>query len=659
MQWDSQGQFLFTGGHDGSVCVRLAGAVKDIGVQIRSSSLGGENSSEGNAKSAAVAFLSRPVGSLGGRSSSVRIAAVVTSSCPDSGHGNPDQTGNGEAGQQEIERDSGAEPRPTCPPSAVSVLEMTVPRSRAGDEAGGSPAGGSLEHHQGANSERGADAANSGNRRNYAPAFRVICTVELHYQQENATAVSCALSPDGRRLAVMTASGRVSTWSLPPASVPPERHRNRSPRQSARENDDVDGVQSGSSPTPSGHGRETPKEGVAGQQSGDGGAGVGESGAALVGRDDDASTSTNAAATAAAAAAETAEPPPPPSQLGQPEFTIPHVPSPEELSHAKALQEYRKRVEAGEIQEPTSTQEEEEEEGCTPPPKPPQLSGLAHHLARVDFIPAADGRQNGGGGSTGGLAVWRSNSNVCRLFRLPPPVYDGDGGQWQTVEEGNNDGGVELSRTGTVAASSRFESADKTGVGSEGSLTAKYDISCLPSVEWWVLPSPITVLAVCEEGARGEAQDDGREKSGRWSCCGGADAPAPLVAIGTENGGVYLGDAALGTTRAGLSRHRARVTALAFHGKRREVAIGCTAEAEKMAKTNKQTRESLVLREGLLRRQHHQHVVARFRSSEGGPSVDRFSFMHWQTSPSMTSSWKRRHGPLDQGLHWWVTGMRV
>ncbi|CBJ32465.1 hypothetical protein Esi_0341_0015 [Ectocarpus siliculosus] len=565
MQWDNRGQFLFTGGRDGSVCVRLAGAVKDIGVQIRSSSLCGETFSEGNAKSAAVTFLSRPVGSLGGRSSSVRIAAVVTSSCPDSGHGNPDQTGNREAGQQETERDAGAEPRPACPSSAVSVLEMTVPRSRAGDEAGGSPARGSLEHHQGARSEHGADAANSGNRRNYAPAFRVICTVELHSEQENATAVSCTLSPDGRRLAVTTASGRVSTWSLPPVSAPLERHRNRSPQQSAREDDDVDGVQPGSSRTSAGHGRETPKEGMAGQQGGERGAGVGESGAVLAGRDDDASTSTNTAAKAAAA--ETAEPPPPPTQLGQPEFTIPHVPSPEELSHAKALQEYRKRVEAGEIQEPTSTQEEEEEEGCTPPPKPPQLSGLAHHLARVDFIPAADGRLNGGGGSTGGLAVWRSNSNVCRLFRLPPPVYDGDGGQRQTVEGGNNDGGVELSRTGTVAASSGFESADKTGIGSEGSLAAKYDISRLPSVEW-VLPSPITVLAVCEEETGGEAQDDGREKGGGWSCCGGADAPAPLVAIGTENGGVYLGDAALGTTRAGLSRHRARVTALAFHGKR-------------------------------------------------------------------------------------------
>ncbi|CAB1115849.1 unnamed protein product [Ectocarpus sp. CCAP 1310/34] len=558
MQWDSRGQFLFTGGHDGSVCVRLAGVVKDIGVQIRSSSLGGENSSEGNAKSAAVAFLSRPVGSLGGRSSSVRIAAVVTSSCRDSFHRNPDQTGNGEAGQQEIERDAGAEPPPECPSSAVSVLEMTAPRSRAGDEADGSPARGGLEYHQAGNTERGADAANSSNRRSYAPAFRVVCTVELHPEQENVTAVSCALSPDGRRLAVTTASGRVSTWSLPPVSAPLERHRNRSPQQSAREDDDVDGVQSGPSRFSAGHGIQTTMEGLAGQQGSDGGAGVDESGAALAGRDDDTSTSTNTAAAV--------EPPPPPIQLGQPEFTIPHVPSPEELSHAKALQEYRKRVEAGEIQEPTSTQEEEEE-GCTPPPKPPQLSGLAHHLARVDFIPAIDGRKNGGGGSTGGLAVWRSNSNVCRLLRLPPPVYDGDGGQRQTVDQGNNDGGVELSRTGTVAASSGFESADKTGIGSEGSLAAKYDVSSLPSVEW-VLPSPITVLAVCEEEAPGEDQDDGREKGGGWSCCGGADAPAPLVAIGTKNGGVYLGDAALGTTRAGLSRHRARVTALAFHGKK-------------------------------------------------------------------------------------------
>lgn len=519
---------------------------------------------------------------VSGRSSSVRIAAVVTSSDADSGHGNPDQTGTGQAGEQEIERDNGAEPLMAFPSSTVSVLEMTVPRSRAGDETGGSPARGSLKHQRRVSSERGGDAANNGKRRSYAPALRIICTVELDSEQENATAVACALSPDGRRLAVTTASGRVSTWSLPPFSTPPDKHRNQSPQQGAREDDDVDGVQPGASPTPAGHGRETAKDGMAGQQGGDGGAGVGKSGAVLAGRDDDASASTNTAATAAAAAvAETAESPPPPTQLGQPEITIPHLPSPEELAHAKALQEYRKRVEAGEIQEPTSTQEGgEEEEGCTPPPKPPQLSGLAHHLARVDFIPAADGRQNGGGGSTGGLAVWRSNSNVCRLFRLPPPVYDGDGGQRQTVEEGQNNGGVELSRAGTVAASSGFESADKTGIGSEGSLAAKYAISRLPSVEW-ILPSPITVLAVCAEEGRGEAQDDDREMCGGWSCCGGADAPVPLVAIGTENGGVYLGDAALGTTRAGLSRHRARVSALAFHGKRWEVAMGSTAEAGK------------------------------------------------------------------------------
>ncbi|CAM9626535.1 unnamed protein product [Ectocarpus fasciculatus] len=558
MQWDSRGQLLFTGGHDGSVCVRLAGALKEIDVQIRSSGQGGEASPEGNEKSTVVTFLSRPVGSLGdrsGRPSSVRIAAVVTRSCTNSTHGNPDQTGIGEAEEQEIEGEAGAEPLPACPSSAVSVLEMTVPRSRAGDEAGGSPARGSLEHHQRASSERGANAANSGSSRNYAPAFRVICTVELHSEQGDASAVACALSPDGRRLAVTTASGQVSTWSLPPVAASLKRDRNRSPQQSAREDDDVDDVQPGASPTPAGHGRETGKDGMAAQQGG------------LTGRDDDASTSTNTAATAAVAdTAEPPPPPPPPTQLGQPEFTIPHVPSPEELAHAKDLQEYRKRVEAGEIQEPTSTQGEEEE-GCTPPPKPPQLPGLAHHLARVNFIPGAHGRQNGGDGSSGGLAVWRSNSNVCRLFRLPPPVYDGDGEQRQTVEKGNNDARVELSRTGTVAASTGFENADKTGIGREDSLAAKYDISRLPSVEW-VLPSPITVLAVCEEEARGEAQDDDREMGGGWSCCGGADAPAPLVAIGTENGGVYLGDGALGTTRAGLSRHRAPVTALAFHGKR-------------------------------------------------------------------------------------------
>lgn len=52
-----------------------------------------------------------------------------------------------------------------------------------------------------------------------------------------------------------------------------------------------------------------------------------------------------------------------------------------------------------------------------------------------------------------------------------------------------------------------------------------------------------------------------------WGYAASAAMP-PLVAIGTESGGVYLCDGVLGTTREGLSRHRARVTSLAFQGRR-------------------------------------------------------------------------------------------
>ena len=135
---------------------------------------------------------------------------------------------------------------------------------------------------------------------------------------------------------------------------------------------------------------------------------------------------------------------------------------------------------------------------------------------------------------------------------------------------------------GTVSASTGAGGGATGGGGGggsgDGSFSGRLDVLALPSAEW-VLPSPITACAVCRGvemgiagGGRGGAGGGGGEGGGvvggpPWGYAASAAMP-PLVAIGTESGGVYLCDAALGTTREGLSRHRARVTSLAFQGRR-------------------------------------------------------------------------------------------
>lgn len=412
--------------------------------------------------------------------------------------------------------DTGDTPARTT--TVVSVLEVAVPETRSSAGAGFGHAAGSghiSDGHGDSSSER--------------PTLEVVCQVELSSPE---VAVACALSPDGRRLAVCLADGRIFTWVLPafsPLSKASQQNKSGAGARTATQHGD----------------------------DGDGGASLGDSSTSLIGKDDAEAMTKEAVA---AAATE------PPLRLERPEFGIPHLPSPEELAYAKALQEYRRRVEAGEIQEPTSASGGgggEVEDGCTPPPPAPQVSGCAHHLARVEFLPVAPGADGGGG-----LSVWRLNSNVWRFYRLPPPPSEGDGKPEDT------EGAV-------TDADAGGEDADQTGRENSPVMPPKFDVSSLPSAEW-ILPSPITTLAVSEGdegGGRGGAagEDDrrmlqaGGGPGGDWTCCRGAASavePAPLVAIGTENGGVFLCDAALGTTREALSRHRDRVTTLAFHRKR-------------------------------------------------------------------------------------------
>lgn len=440
---------------------------------------------------------------------------------------------------------------PSRPTTAVSVLEVALLKtnSSSGGDFGSATSTGNQD-----------DGSFGGN----GPTFRVICEVELSCAE---AAVACALSADGRRLAVCLADGRIVTWVLPVFSPLSKGSRQHESGEKASERFDSAGEHNRTDGTADEHG-----------DGSDGGASLGDSSTSLAGKDHVAATLTEKAAVAAGAAGAAATVPP--VRLERPEFSLPRLPSSEELAYAQALQEYNRRVEAGELQEPTSSSGGggEVEEGCTLPPRAPQLSGCAHHLARVEFLPVAAGLDTGSGGGGGGLSVWRLNSNVWRLYRLPPPPsFEEEGGS-------NDSQGVV-----TGADAGGEDTADQVTPEIDLVLPAKFDISSLPSAEW-ILPSPITALGASEaddgDGRGGGPEEDdhrlhhlaGGGAGCDWSCCGSDDAStaelAPLVAIGTENGGVFLCDAALGTTREALSRHRAQVTTLAFH--RRRCELGTT-----------------------------------------------------------------------------------
>lgn len=490
------------------------------------------------------------------RPSSVRIAAVLTPST-DGFNGGSRGTNTAEPGTGSEEKEEGGEdsvvtPLSKRPSHFVSVLEVALPIPGAGGGHLTSDAfaergtvGGDIG--RGTNNDS-RSSRRSRNARTHQPTFRVICTVELDHKD---APVACALSPDGRRLALTTSGGRVATWMLPLFSPPSTVKGGKHAHVDSAANDE----QGDRARAENGEGGDQERSDV------DAGASLHEGTNSVDGEDDDllhrAKLSTSSAVAGEVEAAAAA---PAPMQLGRPEFGIPHLPSPEELAYAKALEEYSRRVKAGEIQEPALTPggPEAEDGGSTPPPEAPQLSGDAYHLAHAKFVPAALGGGGGGSGGGGALSVWRSRSNVWRLHRLPPPdCSDVEGKQQQRGDESSVAAAVEA--TDEIA-----EQPDGDG-GSNvcALLEPRLDVSTLPSAEW-VLPSPVTASAVCEE--------EGEAVGCEWSCCGDSKGSAlalpPLVAVGTENGGVYLCDGALGTAREGLSRHRARVTALAFHGKR-------------------------------------------------------------------------------------------
>lgn len=505
------------------------------------------------------------------RPTSVRIAVILAPFASESNGDSLDNkitnAGTGGEGKEESVGDSSITPVPTRSTHFVAVLEVALPNWRAGGEAGhGRPMSGAFAAHETFGGDDDPDAADNksnnrsskknGNTKSRRPTFRVICTIKLEHKD---VPITCALSPDGRRLALTTAGGVVATWMLPLFAPPSGVRCPSSTDRQTFKGRKHDHAYPATAEEGDGRGESQESHDV------DGGASVdGSRTSSCAGHNDLANRAKVSSLPAGSTGVETATP----LQLGKAEFSIPHLKSPEELAYDKALQEYSRRVKAGEIQEPASAPGalEAEDGGSTPPPEAPQLSGDAHHLTHAEFVPPNVG--GGGGGGGGALSIWRSQSNVLRLYRLPaPPRADDKGQQRQEDEESGVEGAQKVFEATNGAGNGGGEDVDQTGDDSGSHtcslLEAELDISTLPSAEW-VLPSPITAVAVSEEGG----DEAGRE----WSCCGDPKRPAlplaPLVAVGTANGGVYLCDGALCTAREGLSRHRARVTALAFHGKR-------------------------------------------------------------------------------------------
>lgn len=368
------------------------------------------------------------------------------------------------------------------------------------------------------------------------PTIRSICYVDLPREE---TVTELSLSCDGRRLVVASSVGSVALWTLPPFS-------SLSCMVTSRN-----------------HAVENDLEG--GKRSEGGGASHGAAEDAADNSVDENDTDRNeqdvhSSAIAAAVIAAAV-------QLGRPEIYIPHLPSPEEREYNNMLEDYQRRVDAGEIEEAAEHDATEVHLGADSPslkPKPPSATAVAYHLASVTLLPnirvTGTGKAECSGVERVGLAVWRSRSNVWRLYRLPDMLPWGQTGP-PTGESTGELEAAAVKDTGVPGTTSGNDSSDG-GLSGAVPTTPIVDVACIPSAEW-VLPSPVTLSVPCD--AEGDVKGGWDNDTGRQ---GSSPAYPPLVAIGTENGGVYICDGALGTTRKGLSMHRAKVTALAFHGRR-------------------------------------------------------------------------------------------
>lgn len=446
---------------------------------------------------------------------SLRIAAATSEKIPSINKITPREGGEGlseeATGEQEVaeQRESEAGMRAKATPSRVSVLEVALPL----DETFGDADGGFVEQVD-----------------TQALTLRSVCFADLPKQAGGAT--ECALSPDGLRLATALSDGSLAVWVLPrrlssailtPTSTNPE---------AGDEWDgcrDTEGTENNGRPNMS----ESTEDAVCTD---------------TVDRDADVGGA------ASRAKGETSV-----QQLGRPEMFIPHLISPAEKAYKKALLDYELQVQNRDAQMEHPVPGEQQPLDLVAP-LPPVLAGkVAYHAAHVVLLPARRGpREVVAGDGSGGLAVWRSQSNVWRLYRLPP-VADEDSSKTRDMDTQKDgagaDGGLPAGR-GVNPPASGEDKDDNDPVLNE--LEPLTSASSLPSSVWTV-PAPVTSCAV-SRGSKapsmlGNDTDDASTTSARPS----------LVAIGTEDGRVYVCDADLGIRRQGMSRHRGRITSLAFH----------------------------------------------------------------------------------------------
>lgn len=447
----------------------------------------------------------------------IRIAAASTETLHRSKgeeHVNGDDSAlvKGQEGDQSsagVAADTGsgrAGPRNIAQPvrSRVCIFDVAFPESGSGSEGGEGDGRGKV-----------------------IPTFRSVCFADLPKGETTEASPSVSLSPDGRRVAVALPSGSIATWSLPPFSPS---LNNRTVKSSSSNDGEINGDRL----YDTGGEDEKPVDG----NPPDGG-------------NRDAGVDKNQIINAATAAVP---------RLGQPEFYIPHLPSPEEKAYKKASLEYQRRVKAGEIDEASSGTADAKPSfdfhHNLKPKAPTTTATSAYHLAHASFVPDI-----GGGG--GGLAVWRSRSNVWRLYRLTR-VTPGVGTRTAAANSA-----VRVDETGRQVGT-QIVAEEKTpgldNVDDTITMTPIFDAGTLQSIEW-LLPSPVTFTTVCY-AAGGLATWDSEAWGSGANRRGSSPVYPPLVAVGTERGGVYICDGVVGTTRKGLSRHRAKVTALAFHGRR-------------------------------------------------------------------------------------------
>lgn len=377
--------------------------------------------------------------------------------------------------------------------------------------------------------------------------LRSVCYVEL---PKGETATELSLSDSGRRLAIALSGGSVTTWILPPISheqiVQTYSGRGKRPQQSI-------GVLNGNTAMCQPVDRKD--------------ADLSEPGGTESINDSDES---QVVVAAPAAVAEV--------KLERPELLIPHLPSPAEREYEKNFAEYRRKVDAGETEEVNEQELTEVNIGSNDTrssmrPRKPDEAMVAYHLARATILTSTqridkNGRKGAGSnaeGETGGLAVWRSRSNVWRLYRLRDTMPSTQGG---ALMAGDSADTLDTTGGGNARGAAATAGGDNSANGVHcGNFTVKptVDIASVPSAEW-VLPSPVTCSAVFD--ATGGGWDDGADSS-RCSVVN-----LPIIAIGTEYGGVYVCDGLLAASRKGLSRHRAKITALAFHRGRYDGGVG-------------------------------------------------------------------------------------